>query len=201
MKLYFSPGACSLAPRIALIASGLPFDSERVNLRTKLTADGEDFRTINPKGYVPALALDDGHLLTESQVILQYVADQAPASALAPVTGSFERYELMESLAWTSTELHKRFSPIFAPGASSEAKETAWAALAAPLTYVAGQIGDGGYLIKDRFTVADAYLFTVLNWVGFTSFSLDNWPVLQAYHARIKTLPAVQEALRQEALQ
>lgn len=201
MKLYFSPGACSLAPRIALIASGLPFDSERVNLRTKLTADGEDFRTINPKGYVPALALDDGHLLTESQVILQYVADQAPASALAPVTGSFERYELMESLAWTSTELHKRFSPIFAPGASSEAKETAWAALAAPLTYVAGQIGDSGYLINDRFTVADAYLFTVLNWVGFTSFSLDNWPALQAYHARIKTLPAVQEALRQEALQ
>ena len=201
MKLYFSPGACSLAPRIALIASGLPFDSERVNLRTKLTADGEDFRTINPKGYVPALALDDGHLLTESQVILQYVADQAPASALAPVTGSFERYELMESLAWTSTELHKRFSPIFAPGAASEAKETAWAALAAPLTYVAGQIGDGGYLINDRFTVADAYLFTVLNWVGFTSFSLDNWPALQAYHARIKTLPAVQEALRQEALQ
>ena len=201
MKLYFSPGACSLAPRIALIASGLPFDSERVNLRTKLTADGEDFRTINPKGYVPALALDDGHLLTESQVILQYVADQAPASALAPVTGSFERYELMESLAWTSTELHKRFSPIFAPGASSEAKETAWAALAAPLTYVAGQIGDGGYLINDRFTVADAYLFTVLNWVGFTSFSLDNWPALQAYHARIKTLPAVQEALHQEALQ
>lgn len=201
MKLYFSPGACSLAPRIALIASGLPFDSERVNLRTKLTADGEDFRTINPKGYVPALALDDGHLLTESQVILQYVADQAPASALAPVTGSFERYELMESLAWTSTELHKRFSPIFAPGASSEAKETAWAALAAPLTYVAGQIGDGGYLINDRFTVADAYLFTVLNWVGFTSFSLGNWPALQAYHARIKTLPAVQEALRQEGLQ
>jgi len=201
VKLYFSPGACSLAPRIALIASGLPFDSERVNLRTKLTADGEDFRTINPKGYVPALALDDGHLLTESQVILQYVADQAPASALAPVTGSFERYELMESLAWTSTELHKRFSPIFAPGASSEAKETAWAALAAPLTYVAGQIGDGGYLINDRFTVADAYLFTVLNWVGFTSFSLDNWPALQAYHARIKTLPAVQEALHQEALQ
>ena len=201
MKLYFSPGACSLAPRIALIASGLPFDSERVNLRTKLTADGEDFRTINPKGYVPALALDDGHLLTESQVILQYVADQAPASALAPVTGSFERYELMESLAWTSTELHKRFSPIFAPGASSEAKETAWAALAAPLTYVAGQIGDGGYLINDRFTVADAYLFTVLNWVGFTSFSLGNWPALQAYHARIKTLPAVQGALRQEGLQ
>ena len=201
MKLYFSPGACSLAPRIALIASGLPFDSERVNLRTKLTEAGEDFRAINPKGYVPALALEDGHLLTESQVILQYVADQAPAGVLAPALGTFERYESMEWLAWTSTELHKRFSPIFAPGASSEAKESAWAALAAPLTYVAGQIGDDGYLIGNSFTVADAYLFTVLNWVGFTSFSLDNWPALQAYHARIKTLPAVQEALRQEGSQ
>lgn len=201
MKLYFSPGACSLAPRIALIAAGLPFDSERVNLRTKLTAGGEDFRAINPKGYVPALALEDGHLLTENQVILQYVADQAPASALAPAAGTFEHYESMEWLAWTSAELHKRFSPIFTPGASGEAKEAAWADLAAPLTYVAGQIGDDGYLMGDDFTVADAYLFTVLNWVGFTSFSLDHWPALQAYQARIKTLPAVQEALRQEGLQ
>lgn len=201
MKLYFSPGACSLAPRIALIASGLPFDSERVNLRTKLTAGGEDFRAINPKGYVPALALEGDRLLTESQVILLYVADQAPASALVPASGTFERYESMEWLAWTSTELHKRFSPIFVPGASSEAKEAAWAALAAPLTYLAGQIGEDGYLVGDGFTVADAYLFTVLNWVGFTSFSLDHWPALQAYQARIKTLPAVQEALRQEGLQ
>lgn len=201
MKLYFSPGACSLAPRIALIAAGLPFDSERVNLRTKLTAGGEDFRAINPKGYVPALALEDGHLLTENQVILQYVADQAPASALAPAAGTFEHYESMEWLAWTSAELHKRFSPIFTPGASGETKEAAWADLAAPLTYVAGQIGDDGYLMGDDFTVADAYLFTVLNWVGFTSFSLDHWPALQAYQARIKTLPAVQEALRQEGLQ
>ncbi|MBD8657152.1 glutathione transferase GstA [Oxalobacteraceae sp. CFBP 13730] len=201
MKLYFSPGACSLAPRIALIASGLPFDSERVNLRTKLTAGGEDFRAINPKGYVPALALEGGQLLTESQVILLYVADQASASTLAPAHGTFERYESMEWLAWTSTELHKRFSPIFAPGASSEAKEAAWAALAATLTYLADQIGDDGYLVGGDFTVADAYLFTVLNWVGFTSFSLDSWPALQAYHARIKTLPAVQEALRQEGLQ
>ncbi len=200
MKLYFSPGACSLAPRIALIAAGLPFESEHVSLRTKVTAGGDDFRTINPKGYVPALALDGGRVLTESQVILQYVADQAPDSALAPASGTFERYALMEWLAWTSTELHKRFSPIFAPGASKEAKDTAWAALAAPLTYVAGQIGDDGYLTGERFTVADAYLFTVLNWVGFTSFSLDNWPALQAYQARIKALPAVQEALRQEGL-
>jgi len=201
VKLYFSPGACSLAPRIALIASGLPFDSEGVNLRTKLTAGGEDFRAINPKGYVPALALESDRLLTESQVILLYVADQAPASALMPASGTFERYESMEWLAWTSTELHKRFSPIFVPGASSEAKEAAWAALAAPLTYLAGQIGDDGYLVGDDFTVADAYLFTVLNWVGFTSFSLDHWPALQAYQARIKMLPAVQKALRQEGLQ
>ena len=201
MKLYFSPGACSLAPRIALIVAGLPFESEHVSLRTKLTAGGDDFRTINPKGYVPALALDDGSVLTESQVILQYVADQTPDSALAPANGTVERYALMEWLAWTSTELHKRFSPIFAPGASKEAKDTAWAGLAAPLTYVARQIGDDGYLTGERFTVADAYLFTVLNWVGFTSFSLDSWPALQAYQARIRALPAVQEALRQEGLQ
>ncbi|MEM8512765.1 glutathione S-transferase [Massilia sp. MP_M2] len=200
MKLYFSPGAGSLAPRIALIAAGLPFESELVNLRTKVTASGDDFRAINAKGYVPALALDDGRLVTETQVILQYVADQAPDSALAPAHGTFERYGLMEWLSWTSTELHKRFSPIFAPGASKEAKEAAWANLAAPLTYVADQIGADGYLIGDRFTVADAYLFTVLNWVGFTRFSLESWPALQAYQARIRTLPAVQEGLRQEGL-
>ena len=201
MKLYLSPGACSLAPHIALVASGLPFTTERVSLRTKQTAGGEDFRSINAKGYVPALLLDDGRLLTENQVILQYVADQAPASGLAPALGTFERYQMMEQLAWTSTELHKRFSPLFNPAAAPEAKDASWSALAAPLTYAAGKIGDTGYLFGAALSVADAYLFTVLNWVGFTPFSLDDWPVLQAYHARIKALPAVQEALRQEGLE
>ena len=201
MKLYFSPGACSLAPHIALLATGLPFATERVSMRTKLTAGGEDFRALNPKGYVPALALEDGRVLTENQVILQYVADQAPASGLAPAYGSVERYQLMEWLAWLSSELHKRFSPLFTPGTTEQGREAAWAALAAPLTFVADRLGDEGYLTGSQFTVADAYLFAVLNWVGFAKFSLDAWPALQAYQARVAELPVVREALRREGLQ
>lgn len=200
MKLYFSPGACSLAPHIALLATGLPFTTERVSLRTKQTASGEDFRALSPKGYVPALALEDGRVLTENQVILQYLADQAPASGLAPAYGSVERYELMEWLAWLSTELHKRFSPLFTPGATEQGKEAAWAALAAPLTFVANHLGNDGYLTGSSFTVADTYLFAVLNWVGFAGFSLDAWPALQAYQARVAELPVVREALRREGL-
>lgn len=201
MKLYFSPGACSLAPHIALLATGLPFTTERVSMRTKQTAGGEDFRALNPKGYVPALALEDGRVLTENQVILQYLADQAPASGLAPAYGSFERYELMEWLAWLSSELHKRFSPLFTPGTTEQGRESAWAALAAPLTFVADRLGNQGYLTGSQFTVADAYLFAVLNWVGFAKFSLDAWPALQAYQARVAELPVVREALRREGLQ
>lgn len=201
MKLYFSPGACSLAPHIALLATGLPFTTERVSMRTKQTAGGEDFRALSPKGYVPALALEDGRVLTENQVILQYLADQAPASGLAPAYGSFERYELMEWLAWLSSELHKRFSPLFTPGTTEQGREAAWAALAAPLTFVADSLGDQGYLTGSQFTVADAYLFAVLNWVGFAKFSLDAWPALQAYQARVAELPVVREALRREGLQ
>lgn len=201
MKLYFSPGACSLAPHIALLATGLPFTTERVSMRTKQTAGGEDFRALSPKGYVPALVLEDGRVLTENQVILQYLADQVPASGLAPAFGSFERYQLMEWLAWLSSELHKRFSPLFTPGTTEQGREAAWAALAAPLTFVADRLGDDGYLTGPQFTVADAYLFAVLNWVGFAKFSLDAWPALQAYQARVAELPVVREALRREGLQ
>ncbi|WP_306395078.1 glutathione transferase GstA [Telluria beijingensis] len=201
MKLYFSPGACSLAPHIALLATGLPFAAERVSLRTRLTQGGADFRALSPKGYVPALELEDGRLLTENQVILQYLADLAPASGLAPAYGSFERYQLMEWLAWLSTELHKRFSPLFTPGTTEEGKQAAWAALAAPLNFVAERIDGAGYLTGAQFTVADAYLFAVLNWVGFAGFSLDPWPALQAYQARVAELPVVREALRREGLQ
>jgi len=139
--------------------------------------------------------------LTENQVILQYLADQAPASGLAPAYGSFERYQLMEWLAWLSSELHKRFSPLFTPGATEQGREAAWAALAAPLTFVADRLGEQGYLTGSQFTVADAYLFAVLNWVGFAKFSLDPWPALQAYQARVAELPVVREALRREGLQ
>lgn len=201
MKLYLSPGACSLAPHIILLATGLPFVVERVNLRTKQTETGEDFRTINPKGQVPALVLDDGSVLTESQVILQYIADQAPGSGLAPAWGSAARYGLMEWLAWLSTELHKRFSPLFAPGATEQARAAAWVSLAGPLGYVAGKVEGGDYLLGPQFSVADAYLFTILGWVGFAKCSLADWPALQAYQARVGSLPVVREALRREGLQ
>jgi len=200
MKLYLSPGACSLAPHIVLLATGLPHVTERVSLRTKQTGSGEDFRAINPKGQVPALMLEDGRVLTENQVILQYLADQAPGSALAPAIGSFERYQLMEWLAYLSTELHKGFSPLFTPGTSEQGREAAWAALAGPLTHVASSLDPGGYLTGASFTVADSYLFTILGWVGFAKYSLNDWPALQAYQERVGNLPAVREALRHEGL-
>lgn len=200
MKLFISPGACSLAPHIALIAAGLPFSVERVSMKTKALASGGDFREINDKGSVPALQLDNGKVLTEAAVLLQYIADQAPGAQLAPAMGSFERYQLMESLNYVATELHKRFTPIFTPGCTEEGRAAAWVGLARPLNYLAGKLEGGQFLAGSQFTIADAYLFTVLNWVGFAKFSLADWPALQAYQARVAALPAVQEALRAEGL-
>jgi glutathione S-transferase len=200
MKLYFSPGACSLAPHIALLHTGLPFTSERVSLRTKLTSEGVDYRGVNPKGQLPALELDDGKLLTENTAVLQYIADQAPESGLAPAWGSYARYQLMEWLSYLSTEVHKRFSPIFAPGCGDEDKAAHWAELAAPLTYLAGKVDGERSLMGERFSVADAYLFAILNWIGFAGFSMGDWPTLQAYHARIGAMPVVREAMAREGL-
>lgn len=200
MKLYVSPGACSLAPHIALVAAGLPFSIERVSLKTKATAGGGDFRDINDKGSVPALQLDDGRVLTEAAVLLQYIADQAPGAQLAPAAGSFERYQVMEWLNYIATELHKRFTPIFTPGCSEEGRAAAWAALARPLDYLAGKLAGRDFLAGSQASIADFYLFTVLNWAQFAKFSLNDWPALQAYQARVGAIPAVQEALRAEGL-
>ena len=200
MKLFISPGACSLAPHIALVATGLPFSVERVSLKTKAIAGGGDFRDINDKGSVPALQLDDGKVLTEAAVLLQYIADQAPDARIAPAHGSFERYQVMEWLNYIATELHKRFTPIFTPGATEEGRTAAWAALARPLGYIAGKLENSDYLVGGQFSIADAYLFTVLNWAVFAKFSLNDWPVLQAYQARVGAIPAVQEAMRAEGL-
>ena len=200
MKLYLSPGACSLAPHIALIAAGLPFTTERVSLKTKTIAGGGDFRAINDKGSVPALQLDDGKVLTEAAVLLQYIADQAPNARLAPAAGSFERYQVMEWLNYIATEVHKRFTPLFTPGCTEEGRTAAWAALARPLDYLAGKLGSRDYLVGSSFTIADAYLFTVLNWAQFAKFDLNAWPALQAYQARVSAIPAVQEAMRAEGL-
>lgn len=200
MKLFVSPGACSLAPHIALIAAGLPFSVERVSMKTKAIANGGDYREINDKGSVPALQLDDGRVLTEAAVLLQYIADQAPAANLAPALGSFERYQVMEWLNYIATELHKRFTPLFTPGCTEAGRTAAWAALARPLGYLAGKLEGGEFLMGSRFSIADAYLFTVLNWAVFAKFSLDDWPALQAYQARVGAIPAVQEAMRAEGL-
>lgn len=200
MKLFMSPGACSLASHIALVATGLPFSTEKVNLRSKQTASGEDYRAINPKGYVPALQLDNGHVLTEGGSILLYLADLVPAAGLAPAAGTLERAVLTEWLFYLSTEVHKRFSPLFKPGTAPEEREAAWAALAGPLGYVAGKVDGTRFLLGEQFSVADGYLFAMLGWVKVAGFSLDAWPALQAYQARVAEVPVVRTALQNEGL-
>jgi len=199
MKLYFAPGACSLSPHIVLLEAGLPFSAVRVDLREKKTADGEDFRAINPKGYVPALALDDGTLLTEGTAIVQYLADLAPQAGLLAPVGDVARYKTIGWLSYISSELHKNFSPLFNPAASEDMKAHGRKMLAMRLELVAAQLEQGDYL-EGGFSVADAYLFTVLGWADFVKLSLADWPVLGAYRARIAARPAVQQAMRDEGL-
>lgn len=200
MKLYFSPGACSLSPHIALLEAGLEFKLERVDLRAKRTEAGADFLAINPKGYVPALELKDGTVLTEGPAIVQFIADMAPDRQLAPANGTLERYHLMSWLSFISTELHKNFSPLFRPTSTEDMKEAARATLNTRLAWVAGQLADRDYLMGAQFTVADAYLFTVLGWAGFVQFDLSPWPVLASYQQRVGARPAVQQAMREEGL-
>ena len=200
MKLFYSPGACSLASHIALIEAGLEFSTEWVDIRAKQTASGGDFRAINPKGYVPALQFEDGSVLTEGPAILQFIADLAPQSQLAPAAGLMERYRLMETLNYLSAELHKAFSPLFNPALGEEARTAQHAVLGHKLTFVAGTLEGRDYLLGSRFTVADAYLFTMLGWCNFLNYSLADWPVLQSYAARIAQRPAVQQAMRNEGL-
>jgi glutathione S-transferase len=200
MKLYFSPGACSLSPHIALLEAGLAFTTERVDIRKKLTASGADYLAINPKGYVPALELDNGSVLTEGPAIVQYIADLAPEKQLAPAAGSAEHYHAIEWLNYIGTELHKNFGALFNPAASDDAKAGARALLAKRFAYVAAQLEGREYLVGERFSVADGYLFTVTNWAQVVRFDLAPWPVLQAYQARIAARPAVQQAMRDEGL-
>jgi glutathione S-transferase len=199
MKLYFSPGACSLATHIALCEAGLPFTTERVDLKTKQTAGGADFRAINAKGYVPALELDGGVVLTEGPALLQYVADQAQPGKLAPAAGTVQHYQLAGWLGYISSEVHKNFSPLFNPAATEDAKANARNALAQRFNFLAKTL-EGRDFLMDQFTVADGFLFTVLGWCGHVNVSLADWPVLQAYVARIAARPAVQQALRAEGL-
>ncbi|MET0858937.1 MAG: glutathione transferase GstA [Telluria sp.] len=200
MKLYFSPGACSLSPHIILQEAGLPFTTEKVNIRKRLTAGGADFMAINPKGYVPALELDNGTILTEGPAIVQYIADQAPDKQLAPAQGSAEHYELLEWLNFVGTEIHKNYSPLFNPAASDDAKTAARAALTRRFGFVEQRLSGRDYLVGGRFSVADAYLFTVTNWAAVVQLDLAPFPSLQAFQARIAARPAVQQAMRDEGL-
>ncbi|MDP2007680.1 MAG: glutathione transferase GstA [Rubrivivax sp.] len=199
-KLYYSPGACSLSPHIALREAGLPFDLVLASTKTKKLADGSDYLVINPKGQVPLLELDDGQRLSEGPVIVQYIADRAPASGLAPAAGTMERYRLMEWLNFITTELHKGFSPLFTPGMPEEAKAIARAALRARLAWVDSQLAGKSYLMGETFTVADAYLFTVAGWGKYVAVDTSALAGLTAYMARVAARPAVQAALKAEGL-
>jgi glutathione S-transferase len=199
MKLYFSPGACSLSPHIALLEAGLDFSTEKVDLRAKTTASGRDYTTINPRGYVPALELDNGVVLTEGPAIVQYIADQAPGK-LSPAPHSIEHYQLLERLNFIGTELHKNFGPLFNPGSAPEAKDAARSQLEKRFGQVAEMLGQHDYLVGNQYSVADGYLFVILGWAEKMGFDLARWPVLPAYKARVGARPAVQQALRDEGL-
>jgi glutathione S-transferase len=199
MKLYYAPGACSLAPHIILLEAGYQFELEKVDLGKKTTADGGDFMKINPKGYVPVLELDDGQLLTENIAIDQYLVDRKEESDLAPRIGTMERYRLIEWLAFISTEIHKQFGPLFKPTTPEATRQTQKDQLAKRFDYVAGQLKGKQYLMGD-FTVADAYLFTVLNWTGKLQIDMSRWPVLETYMTRVAARPQVQAALKAEGL-
>lgn len=200
MKLFYKAGACSLSPHIALIESGLPFELVRVDLATKTLADGSDYKAINPKGQVPALQLDNGEMLTEGAVLVQYIADQAPAKNLIPAAGTLARYRVQEWLNYIGTELHKGFSPLFNAKLQPEAKQLYKELLETKLGWLNSQIKDGQYLTGSTFTVADGYLFNVLSWSGFMKIDLAQWPALNAYYQRLQARPSVQQALQEEGL-
>jgi glutathione S-transferase len=200
MKLYYFTGACSLSPHIVSLEAGIPLTLVKVDAKAKKTADGGDYLAINSKGAVPALQLDDGRVLTEGPAIVQYLADLKPDSKLAPKAGSFERYQLMEILNYITSEIHKTFSPLFNPATSAEQREATIANLGKKFDWISNFLGQKPYLLGDTFTVADAYLFTVVNWSNFVKVDLSKWPVLVAYQARVAARPKVQEAMKAEGL-
>ena len=199
MKLYYAPGACSLSPHIVAREAGIPVELKKVDLKGKIVEGGADFRKVNPNGYVPALELDNGQVLTEGPAIVQYLADQKPDSGLAPKSGSFERYKLQGWLGFLNSEIHKGFSPLFKPNTPAEYKTMAKEALANRFDWLNQELGGREYL-DGKFGVADAYLFTLLNWTKPTQIDLAKWPNLVAYHARIGARPKVKEAMVAEGL-
>ena len=200
MKLYYTPGACSLSPHIALLEAGLPHDLVKVDLRAKKLENGDDFLKVNPKGQVPVLALDSGELVTEGPVIVQMIADKAAGKNLAPARDSTDRYKLLEWLNFITTELHKSFGPMFSPVLADEAKAFFKDRVMGKFKYVDSQLAGRDYLMGSQFTVADGYLFTMLSWADRLKFDLSDMPNLLAYKARIAARPKVQEAMTKEGL-
>jgi glutathione S-transferase len=200
MKLYYAPGACSLSPHIVAREAGIPLELKKVNTKDKTIEGGGDFRQINGKGYVPALELDNGDLLTEGPAIVQYLADQKPDAALAPKNGSPERYKLQEWLNFVTSEIHKGFSPLFKPNTPDEYKKIAKENLAVRFEWLDRQLAGKDYLTGKAFTVADAYLFTVVNWTNFVQIDLTPYPNIAAFQARVAARPKVREAMKAEGL-
>ena len=200
MKLYYSPGACSLSPHIALLEAGLPYDLVKVDLRAKKLENGDDFLKVNPKGQVPALALDSGELVTEGPVIVQMIADKAAGKNLAPARDSAERYKLMEWLNYITGELHKNFSPLFNPAIPDEVKNFFRDRIMGKFRYLDTQLAGRDYLMGKQFTVADGYLYTMLRWADGHKLDLAGLKNLMAFKARVDARPKVQEALAKEGL-
>ena len=200
MKLYYAPGACSLSPHIALLEAGLPYDLVKVDLRAKKLENGDDYLKVNPKGQVPALALDSGELVTEGPVIVQRIADKAAGKHLAPARDSDERYKLQEWLTYINGELHKNIGPLFNPALSDDAKAIFKDRATGKFKYVDSQLAGKDYLMGKQFTVADGYMFTMLRWADGLKFDLSGLSNLMAYKARVAARPMVQEALIKEGL-
>ncbi len=200
MKLYYSPGACSLSPHIVLRESGLAFEPVMASTKTHKLADGTDYYGINPKGYVPLLGLDNGERLSEGPAIVQYIADQVPAKKLAPANGTMARYRLQEWLNFITSELHKGFSPLFNPATPEDYKPAVRQRLRSRLEYVNQQLEGRDYLFGADFSVADAYLFVVVGWSGYVNVDVSGLANLDAFMNRVRARPAVQEALKAEGL-
>ena len=200
MKLYYSPGACSLSAHIALQEAGLAYTPVLASTKSHKLQDGTDYYTINPLGYVPVLELDDGTRLREGPAIVQYLADQAPHKNLAPANGTLARYRLQEWLTFIGTEIHKGFSPLFKPTTPADYKPLVHEQLLSRLQWVDGELAHKPYLMGEHFSVADAYLFTVTNWAPAVNLDISALKNLAAYRERIAARPAVQAAMKAEGL-
>ena len=200
MKLYYTPGACSMASHIVLAESGVPYSITRVDLKTKTTETGEDYTKINPKGYVPAVRLDNGAMIGENTALLAYLGELRPTAGLMPPAGTIENYRVREWLGFVSSELHKNCSPFFRPNTPEATLQAQRELLRTRLAYMEGELAGKQYLTGQAFTSADAYLFVVLGWFGHVGIDLAAWPNVKAFHARVAARSAVQQVMKDEGL-